>query len=58
MKNDLTRDEWLVLSDYLQFGSGVFRDWEQDKVFKENSKLLESAEQKVKKVADCIREKE
>ena len=56
MKNDLTRDEWLVLSDYLQFGNGVFFDWEQDKVFKENSKLLESAEQKVKKVPTTFKE--
>lgn len=44
-----------MLSDFLQFGSGVFRDWEQDKVFKENRKLLESAERKVKNVADNLR---
>lgn len=58
MKNELTSEEWLVLSDYLEFGKGVFFDWEQDKVFKENSQLLESAEIKFRSVAERIREKE
>ncbi|MBO0478741.1 hypothetical protein JZO72_03780 [Vagococcus fluvialis] len=57
MKNELTSEEWLVLSDYLEFGEGVFFDWEQDKNFKENSKLLESAEKKVKNVAENIRKR-
>lgn len=57
MKNELTSEEWLVLSDYLEFGKGVFFDWEQDKNFKENSKLLESAEKKVKNVAENIRKR-
>lgn len=55
MKNDITTDEWSVLSEFLEYGSCVYYDWEIDGVLDQKCKLLESAKLKVKKISDVIK---
>lgn len=56
MKNDLTREEWLVLADFLDKGERVFDFWKKDKVLSKNQKLLQSAQKKFFETAREIRQ--
>lgn len=51
MKNNLTRAEWLALSDYLQFSDGAFGIWNSKDELSQKYALLQSAEAKVLEVA-------
>ena len=55
MKNDLTREEWIVLADYLDKEDRVFDFWKKDKTLSKNTKLLRSAQRKFFQTARDIR---
>ncbi|WP_312541388.1 hypothetical protein [Enterococcus sp.] len=55
MKNDLTREEWVVLADYLDKEDRIFDLWKKDKSLGKNTKLLKSAKRKFFETARDIR---
>lgn len=55
MKNDLTKDEWLVLADFIDKGDRVFDFWKKDKSLAKNKPSLKSAQRKFYDVAKKIR---
>lgn len=55
MKNDLTREEWVVLADYLDKEDRIFDLWKKDKSLSKNTKLLRSAKRKFFETARDIR---
>lgn len=57
MKNDLTRDEWLVLAEFIKFGHGVYLEWELDNCLNEKLALLETAKEKVILVSSGLKKK-
>lgn len=55
MKNELTREEWVVLADYLDKEDRIFDLWKKDKSLGNNTKLLKSAKRKFFETARDIR---
>lgn len=51
MKNDLTRDEWLILSEYLFLGGFASAVWDNKGILEENNNILKSAMEKFQHVA-------
>lgn len=54
MKNDLTRDEWIVLNEFLEIGEYCYDFWQEENSFEKKWELLDSAREKIKKVAKTI----
>lgn len=54
MKNDLTRDEWLVLNEFLEMGEKCYDVWTKENSFDKKWELLDSAREKFKEASKTI----
>lgn len=55
MKNDLTAEEWLVLSENITYEYIAFEMWNNQGCLKEKLKILDAAKEKFNKVAEEIK---
>ena len=51
MKNDLTRDEWLILAEHIHLGGFAAAIWDKKGLLEVNNKILKSAIEKFDQVA-------
>ncbi|MDT2848777.1 hypothetical protein P7H60_06350 [Vagococcus carniphilus] len=54
MKNELTSEEWLVLSEYINLGGFASAFWDLKGVLEEKNKVLKSAIEKVNDTTNTI----